>query len=130
MTSRHMSDGASMRALSRRDMTYRAAGAGEPLIHPRLERSHDRRRLLQAQLPRYFKRQRLITARAYFSARRNFLLHMHTVSSMCGSATYAGSRSKGDRSHDFLNANRGNSGLERLAVPHTRETVAYGVSPL
>jgi hypothetical protein len=93
MTSPDTSDGASIRALSRRDMTYRAAGAGEQLIHPRLERSHDRRRLLQTQLPRYFKRQRLITVRAYFSGHRNFLLHMHTLSFMCGNATYTESRS-------------------------------------
>jgi hypothetical protein len=34
-----MSDGASMRALSRRDMTYRAAGAGEQLIHPLISKT-------------------------------------------------------------------------------------------
>jgi hypothetical protein len=66
MTSRHMSDGASMRALSRRDMTYRAAGAGEQLIHPLLERLHDRRRPFLPQLQHGFQRQRLITARAFF----------------------------------------------------------------
>jgi len=48
MTSRHMSDGASMRVpLSRRDMTYRTAGADEPLIHPLFERPHDRRGLFR-----------------------------------------------------------------------------------
>ena len=44
MTSRHMSDGASMRTRERRDMTYRVVGDGEQLIHRLLQRLHDRRR--------------------------------------------------------------------------------------
>jgi hypothetical protein len=47
-------------------MTYRAAGAGEQLIHPLLERLHDRRRPFLPQLQHGFQRQRLITARAFF----------------------------------------------------------------
>ena len=62
MTSRDMSDSASIRALSRRDMTYRAAGAGEQLIHSLLERLHDRRRSFLLQLQHGLQRQRLITA--------------------------------------------------------------------
>jgi len=62
MTSRHTSDGASIRALSRRDVTYRAAGAGEHLIHPLLERPHDRRRPFLLQLQHGLQRQRLIAA--------------------------------------------------------------------
>jgi hypothetical protein len=56
MTSRH----------NERDMTYRAAGAGEQLIHPLLECLHDRRRPLLPQLQHGFQQQRPITARAFF----------------------------------------------------------------
>jgi hypothetical protein len=112
-------------------MTYRATGAGESLIHPRLERSHNRRRLLGAQLPRYFKQQRLITARAYISARRKFDIQSHACAVARPTQV---SFIKGDRSHVFLISNRGNSRLERLAVDigaranRERVTFAYRVS--
>jgi hypothetical protein len=50
-------------------MTYRMAGGGEPLIHPRLERSHNRRRPFPAQFQHGFQRRRLITARDFLSRR-------------------------------------------------------------